>query len=363
MKKMVIDKSFKPKELLQRSSPHLKPRFTVSDAMRGVIIALLPGIAVMFYLYGWNIITHIIFCVLLALGMEATMLYLRKRPVLPYLKDYSAVLTAILLALALPQFAPWWLLTIGIFFAIVISKQLYGGLGYNPFNPAMVAYAILIVSFPTQMSTYWQVPALAHVPWPHYQPGFLESWQYLFSGHLNGGQAIDSITAATPLDHVKTMLKSGTANISEITASGHAFGAFGGLGTEWVNLAFLLGGLWMIYKNYIRWHIPLAFLASLFVCALVFGTFVDTDLHPDPLFHLFSGATMLGAFFIATDPVTAATTPRGRLIYGAGIGLLVYIIRAYGGYPDGVAFAVLLMNITVPLLDYFTQPRVYGHDK
>ncbi len=360
MKKIIIDENFKPKKLLQRSSPHLKPEFSVSDAMRGVIYALIPGILVMFYFYGWTIINNMVFCLSLALLFEALSLKLRQRPIKPYLLDGSAILTAILLALALPQFSAWWLMATGVFFAIVISKHLYGGLGYNPFNPAMVAYAILIISFPTEMTTFWQVPATdgKQQLWV----GFMQSWAFIFSGQIPA-LSLDSLTAATPLDHVKTMIGSGAATISEIKNAGHAFGSFGGIASEWVNLAFLLGGLWMIYKGYIRWHIPAGFLGALFLMSLVFGYALDNDTYASPLFHLFSGATMLGAFFIATDPVTASTTPKGRLIFGAGIGCLVYIIRSWGGYPDGVAFAVILMNITVPLLDYFTQPRVYGHKK
>jgi len=346
-----------------QSSPHFKPALTVSQIMQGVLLALLPGIMVMFWLFGWGVLINLILCITLALIFEAASLKLRNRPIEPYLKDYSAVLTAALLALALPPLAPFWLLAIGIFFAIIIAKQLYGGLGYNPFNPAMVAYAILIISFPTEMTTYWQSPSVLHEQLNTQSLGLLASLQFQLFGQLPEGLTFDSLTAATPLDTVKTLLGSGSSTISEIKAQGITFGVLAGKGVEWVNLAFLAGGLWMIYKRYINWHIPVSMLATLFFMSLVFGYVVDSDSHVSPMFQLFSGATMLGAFFIATDPITAATTIKGRLIFGAGIGFFIYVIRAWGGYPDAIAFAVLIMNMVVPLLDYYTQPRVYGHSK
>jgi electron transport complex protein RnfD len=166
---------------------------------------------------------------------------------------------------------------------------------------------------------------------------------------------------ATPLDTIKTQLKL-DRSVEQIVNTGSVFGSFGGKGWEWINVAFLAGGLWMIYKRIISWHIPVAMLAALTLMAVIFYA-VDPTAYSSPVFHLFSGAAMLGAFFIATDPVTASTTPRGRLIYGAGIGALTYIIRTWGGFPDGVAFAVLLMNIAAPTIDYYTQPRVFGHKK
>lgn len=346
-----------------QSSPHFKPALTVSQIMQGVLLALIPGIIVMLWLFGWGVLINIVLCVILALIFEAATLKMRGRPILPYLKDYSAVLTAVLLALALPPLAPFWLLSLGVFFAIIIAKQLYGGLGYNPFNPAMVAYAILIISFPTEMTTYWQSPSILHDSLGTQSLGLLANLQFQLFGTLPDGLSIDSLTAATPLDTVKTLLGSGSSSISEITAQGNTFGWIAGKGIEWVNLAFLVGGVWMIYKRYINWHIPVSLLGTLFFMSLFFGYVVDPDSHATPFFHLFSGATMLGAFFIATDPITASTTIKGRLIFGAGIGFFIYVIRAWGGYPDAIAFAVLIMNMVVPLLDYYTQPRVYGHQK
>lgn len=353
--------------LIQQSSPHYNSAASVAQIMQGVILALIPGIVVMFWLYGWGVFNNIIICVSFALVLEAFALKLRSRPIKPYLSDYSAVLTALLLALALPPLAPWWLSCVGIFFAIIIAKQLYGGLGYNPFNPAMVAYAILIISFPTEMTTYWQSPVflneIFHELLDKQSLGFISSWKFQLTGQLPAQMSLDALTSATPLDNIKTLLSSGSSSISEIQSSGRSFGTIGGLGVEWVNLAFLAGGLWMLYKGYIRWHIPVAFLTALFLMSFIFGYVVDSDTHPSPLFHLFSGASMLGAFFIATDPISSSTTPKGRIIFGAGIGCLVYIIRTWGGFPDAIAFSVIIMNIGVPLLDHYTQPNVYGHSK
>jgi electron transport complex protein RnfD len=258
----------------------------------------------------------------------------------------------VLLALALPPLVPAWLPVVGALFAIVVAKQLYGGLGYNPFNPAMVGYVVLLISFPREM-TQWSAPNGLDIT----QLGFTETLAWSLNGVLPAAITLDAITLATPLDSVKTSLGLGQM-LSEITAT-PKFGAFGGHGWEWINAAYLLGGLYLIYRRLIDWRIPAGMLGALFMIALVFhGS--DTDAFPAPLFHLFSGAAMLGAFFIATDPVSASTTPRGRLLFGAGIGIIVYVIRTCGGYPDGVAFAVLLMNMAAPTLDHYTKPRVFG---
>jgi electron transport complex protein RnfD len=270
--------------------------------------------------------------------------------VLPVLQDGSALLTGVLLALALPPLAPWWIPVVGSLFAIVIAKQLYGGLGYNPFNPAMAGYVVLLISFPRELSLW---PATGHVL------GLLDSLQLVFAGNLPDTLTLDAITMATPLDAVKTRL-----GLSETLTEIHdtaVFGSFAGAGWEWLNLWFLLGGLWLLQQKVIKWQIPAGMLAGLFLTALLFYAW-NPDIYASPLFHLFSGAAMLGAFFIATDPVSASTTPRGRLYFGFGIGVLTYVIRTWGGYPDGVAFAVLLMNMAAPTIDYYTRPRVFGHD-
>ncbi|MCP3852679.1 MAG: electron transport complex subunit RsxD [Gammaproteobacteria bacterium] len=345
---------------LAQSSPFLKPDLTVSKMMLVVTLLMIPGIVTATFVFGYGVLVNIILAIIFALSFEAIILYLRKRPIKVYLQDKSALLTAVIVGVALPPLAPWWLTFIGLFFAIVIAKQLYGGLGYNTFNPAMVAYAILLISFPAEMTTYWQTPTMLSSQLNGHTLSLLETINFQLFAQLPAGLTYDAFTSATPLDIVRTSVLNGSATIDEIHAQGKAFGMLGGIGTEWVNLAFLAGGLFMLRKGLISWHIPISLLATLGFLSLLFGSF-ELDSNPSPLFHFFSGATMLGAFFIATDPVTAATTPKGRIIYGVGIGALIYIIRTWGGYPDAIAFAVLLMNMCAPLLDYYTQPRVYGH--
>lgn len=336
-------------------SPYLSSAPSVSIIMLKVLLALIPGIAAYVWVYGTGIVISLLLASVTALASEALVLKWRERPVLPFLMDGSALVTAWLLALALPPLAPWWLVVVGTLFAIVIAKQLYGGLGYNPFNPAMIGYAVLLISFPVLM-TQWPSPSVlaqAHL-------GFIDQLHYIFGRLLPDGVQVDAISSATPLDYLKTQLTL-QHNVADISQA-PIFGQFGATGGEWVTAAYLLGGLYLLQQRIISWHIPVAFLAALAVMASVFH-FINPAHYADPLFHLFSGAAMLCAFFIATDPVSGPTTPVGKLVFAAGIGILTYLIRVYGGYPDGVAFAVLLMNICVPLIDAHTQPRVFGHSK
>jgi electron transport complex protein RnfD len=279
------------------------------------------------------------------------MLKLRNRPVAPFLQDNSALLTAWLLALSIPSLAPWWLVVVGTAFAVAIGKQLYGGLGSNPFNPAMVGYAALIISFPMPMTQWISPQGLAQ-----HSLSFSEQLDYIFNQALPGLK-FDAITMATPLDTLKTHLHQDEA-ISHIFAM-PIFSQLGGYGSEMVALGFLLGGIYLLTRKIISWHIPVAYLGSLYVIAALFHM-ANPAHYATPLFHLFSGAAMLGAFFILTDPVSGPTTPRGKLIFAAGAALLTYLIRVFGGFPDGVAFATLLMNICVPLIDVYTQPKVFG---
>ena len=330
------------------SSPHLPVSNSVTAMMQRVLIALLPGTVCVTWIFGWGIVINILLASLAALLAEAAVLALRKRPVAT-LQDGSALVTGVLLALALPPLAPWWIPVIGSLFAIVIAKQLYGGLGYNPFNPAMAGYVVLLISFPLEL-TLWSAPGA--------QLGFSDALIQAFTGALPADQTLDTLTMATPMDNIKTRLGL-SETLSEIHGS-PLFGHFAGAGWEWINLWFLLGGLWLLQQKVIQWHIPAGMLGGMAGIAFVFYA-INPDVFTTPLFQLFSGAAMLGAFFIATDPVSACTTPRGRLYYGLGIGLLTYIIRTWGGYPDGVAFAVLLMNMAAPTIDHYTRPRVFGH--
>ena len=337
------------------TSPYLPVSNDVSSLMLKVIVGLVPGALCLFLFFGWGVITNLLIATATAVASEAMMLRLRGKPVRPALADYSAVLTGLLLGLALPPLAPWWLPFIGSAFAIIVAKQLYGGLGYNPFNPAMVGYVVLIISFPLQM-TMWSPPSGVEGG----SLAFADTLKLIFTGAVPAGSMLDSFTMATPLDNAKTQLGL-NYTWSEIV-SNPVYGSFAGHGWEWINLAFLVGGIWLWRNGSIHWQIPVGMLGGMFVISLLFYI-ADADSFGSPVFHLFSGATMLGAFFIATDPVSAATTPRGRIYFGAGVGIIAYIIRTWGGYPDGVAFAVLLMNMAAPTIDYYTQPRVFGHEK
>jgi electron transport complex protein RnfD len=335
------------------SSPHTKRTNRVDKVMLQVLLALLPGTFALIFYFGWGVLINLVLAVAAATAFEAMVIKLRKRPVMPVLSDLSAVVTALLFAIAIPPLLPWWLVVLGMAFAIIMVKQMYGGLGYNPFNPAMAAYVLLLISYPVEM-TSWLPPFLL----AEQQLNPSQILAYKFFGTLPQQMTLDAITMATPLDQMRTNLDLNRM-ISEIRQS-PLWGDFGGLGWEWVGNWFLMGGIWMVYKRTITWQIPLAFLAGLIGMASVFWLF-DAESFPFPLFHLFSGGAILGAFFIATDPVTASTTRAGQLIYGASIGVLVYIIRTWGGYPDAVAFAVLLMNMAAPTIDYYTRPRTYGH--
>jgi electron transport complex protein RnfD len=333
-------------------SPFITKPVSVSQIMLNVLLALIPGIALYVWFFGPAILVSITLASLTALATESLMLKIQKRPIMPFIKDNSALLTAWLLALSIPPLAPWWLVVVGTAFAISISKHLYGGLGNNPFNPAMIGYAVLIISFPVHM-THWLSPhGLGEISLT-----FLDQLNYIFKGALPEGIKLDAITMATPLDTLKTQLHL-NENIKEILDM-PIYGRLAGQGSEWVAAGFLLGGFYLLAKRLISWHIPAAYLGTLFITAGIFHL-VDPNHYVTPLFHLFSGAAMIGAFFILTDPVTSPTTPRGKLIFAFGAGLLTYLIRAFGGFPDGMAFATLLMNICVPLIDAYTQPKVFG---
>ncbi len=339
------------------TSPHNHSNVSVTKVMLQVIIAMIPGIAVYSYFFGWGVPTNLVLTTLFALAFEAISLKIRQRPIKPFLLDGSAVVSALLLALAIPPYTPWWVLLIGAFFTIVVAKQLFGGLGYNPFNPAMIGYAVLLISFPVEM-TSWVAPHVLF-SFPH---DLSNTLSLVFTGALtNGDSILDALTMASPLDTLKTELRL-EHTVQEAISSGDIFGVFGGIGWESVNFAFLVGGVWLIYKRVITWHIPVGMLSGIFLIALVFYL-LDSDRYASPMYHLFAGATLLGAFFIATDPITACTSNPARIIYGFLIGIIAYTIRTWGGYPDGIAFAVLLMNMAAPTLDYYIQPRVFGYKR
>ena len=340
------------------SSPHAMGNNRTRTIMLQVLAATVPGIILLTWFFGWGTLINILLAGSFALLLEAGILRLRERPVAFYLNDGSALVTAWLLALALPPYAPWWLVLVATGFAMIFGKHLYGGLGQNPFNPAMLGYAVVLVSFPVEM-TSWPVwrgieqlqPALSSTL------GLLDGLQRVFTP---GSLPADGWTAATALDIVKN---NNTLTLDELRAAEPALGSFASRGWEWVALAWLAGGLFLLYKRVYSWHAPVGMLAALAVMSLLFWNGSGSGSNGSPLFHLLGGATMLGAFFIITDPVSGATSPRGRLLFGAGVGILVYVIRVWGNYPDAVAFAVLLMNLCAPTIDYYTAPRTYGHRK
>ena len=332
--------------LTQITSPHTVRQNHTGNLMRRVILAALPGLLVACWFFGLGPLANVILCALFAVGFESLILKLRQRPVMFYLKDYSVLVTALLLGLALPPWSAWWLILIATGFAVIFGKQLFGGLGQNPFNPAMLGYVVVLVSFPVDMTSW---PAADTVT-------FTGGLAHMF----NGMPWPDGWSQATVLD---VLTNNPGLTLEELWSSHSDFGWLSSRSSELVNLAFLLGGLWLLYKRVYSWHAPIGMLAALLVMSTVFWGGSGSESNGSPLFHLFSGATMLGAFFIVTDPVSCATSTRGRMLFGIGVGILVYIIRSWGGYPDAIAFAVLLMNLCAPTLDYFTRPRSYGHSK
>ncbi|WP_455203302.1 electron transport complex subunit RsxD [Kaarinaea lacus] len=338
------------------SSPHIHADITVASMMSRVILALVPALIAYVYFFGWGLLIHIAIAISVGLGCEAAMLKLRQRPIKPFLSDGSVLVTSLLLCFCIPPLSPWWITVIGVAFAVVVAKQLYGGLGYNPFNPAMVGYIVLLISFPKEM-TSWVPPNILN----GLQVNFIDTLTIVFLGDFPYTLSIDALSMATPLDMVKAELGL-SKTVDEIKSGNAIFGDFGGVGWEWIGNWIFLGGVWLIYKKIINWHVPVAMLGSLFTIALIFYL-KDASNYASPMFHIFSGAAMLGAFFIATDPVSGCTTPAGRIVFGIGVGVLTYVIRVWGGYPDGVGFAILLMNMAAPTIDYYTQPRVYGHPK
>lgn len=344
------------------SSPHNRVRRDTSQVMRMVCYACIPGILAQTWFFGWGTIIQISLAIITAVVTESTILELRKKDVSRGIGDYSAILTAILLGICLPPLAPWWLVVIGTFFSIAIVKQLYGGLGFNMFNPAMVGYVVLLISFPISMSAWLPVQSMAQTPYD-----FLDALNVIATGYSQTGYSlaqlqlgVDSVTQATPLDAVRTGLLGGMT-YSE-TLSAPIFISDWGWSYGWsaVSIAYLIGGIFLLQQRIINWHMPISMLFGVIVTAGLLNMLAPDQTGSIP-FHLFSGAVIFGAFFIVTDPVSGSTTDKGRLIFGALIGFLTVIIRTYGGYPDAIAFAVIIMNIAVPLIDYYTQPRAYGH--
>lgn len=317
--------------------------------LQRVLLACLPGALVLLWFSGWGVPIQLLLACLTCCTCDWLVRRLRRQPIpahnllgQPWLAEGSGLVSATLLALGLPSYAPWWLTVASAAFASLFGKALFGGFGRNPFNPAMLGYAFALIAFPAQM-VQWPMPAAGFDP--------LAAAGQIFA--LGSGLP-DGWSQATVLDVLR---HNDRLTSDELFASHPAFGGIGGHGSEWVNLAFLAGGALLLQQKVIRWQAPAGMLGTLFVISLLCWNDSGSDSNGSPLLHLFSGATMLAAFFIATEPVSGASTPRGQLYFGIGVGLLTYAIRTWGGYPDGVAFAVLLMNLCVTRLDKLGAAR------
>lgn len=344
-------------EFARRDAPYVTPSTSVHAVMLHVLLALIPAALAYVWYFGFGFVFNLLVAALFCAAGEAAMLRLRGRSVREGLTDLSALVTAALLAFALPALTPWWVTAIAALFGIVVAKHLYGGLGFNIFNPAMAGYVVVLVAFPMYMNL-WTAPRMGDIDY-HYVTIF-ETLRYTLTGSLPDYLTFDAISRATPLDMVTTGL-SNMRTFDELRAYS-MMGDFGGRGWEWIGNFTAIGGAWLLLRKIIRWQIPTGVLLGLLLPSGLFY-FLEPGVHASPGFHLFSGGAILCAFFIATDPVSAATSDRGRLIYGLGIGVLIYIIRRWGSYADGVAFSVLLMNMAVPAIDYVTKPPIVGHPR
>lgn len=298
--------------LVVTSSPHVSDDDSVSKIMYNVVLALLPATILGVRVFGLHALWVILTCCITALVSEAVVQ--KMRGVQVTIKDGSALVTGLLLALSLPPGIPLWMAVVGTLVAIILGKQIFGGLGYNYFNPALLGRAFLLASFPVMMTT-WQKPF------------------------------VDAKAQATPLNLMK--MQGEATSYSDLL-----LGRVGGSIGEVSALVVLIGGLYLLYKNYIDWRIPLSYLGTIAIFMTILGE--------DPVFHLLAGSVMIGAFFYATDMVTTPITKKGRWVFGVGAGILLVLIRIYGGYPEGVLYSILLMNMCVPIIDRYTVPTVFG---
>ncbi|MDD3375708.1 MAG: RnfABCDGE type electron transport complex subunit D [Candidatus Omnitrophica bacterium] len=325
------------KKLVVSLSPHTYGKDSVTRIMYDVLIALVPAFLVSIYMFGFGALR----VTLIAIFSSVLFEYLIQKFMLkvkPTINDGSAIITGLLLAFNVPSNLPWWMIIVGSFVAIGIAKMSFGGLGNNPFNPALVGRVFLFVSFPVAM-TSWPVPIVTRF------------------------KLIDAVTSATPLSIVKEGLKNNIA-ASELASKlpSYAdlfFGNLGGCIGEVSALALLLGGIYLIYRKVISWHIPVAMIGAVALFSgILWG--LNPEKYMDPMFQILTGGVFLGAIFMATDMVTSPMTPKGMIIFGILIGLITVVIRVFGAYPEGVSFAILIMNAFVPLIDKFCKPQKYG---
>jgi electron transport complex protein RnfD len=343
------------------AGPYVHERSSIARTMGLAMLALLPATLFGLVQFGWPAVFLLVVTLSAALLAEAVCLRIAGKPVRPFLTDGSALLSGWLLAMTLPPWAPWWIGVLGSLIAIVVAKQIFGGIGQNLFNPAMVARVALLISFPLEMTSFVEPRPLFSTE----APGFLEGLAITFGG-AQSDALFDAATSATVLGKVRTELGQGLGlsrilpeNFSVVRG---AVGTVAGSMGESSALLIFIGGLFLLYKRVIGWQIPLAMLGSIALAAGLMHL-LEPEQYAGPLYHLVSGATLLGAFFISTDLVTSPVSPRGQLLFGAGCGLLVYVIRTWTAYPEGVAFAVMLMNAATPLIDHWVRPRIYGRDR
>lgn len=333
-----------PKSFTVSYAPHVHDGSSTRRIMWTVFGALVPAAAVAVYAFGLDALRVILLSTVLCVGMEWFALLLMRRDPRACL-DGSAALTGFLLGLTLPAGLSNGIIVVGAFVAIIVAKQVFGGLGHNPFNPALTSRVFLLIAFPKQLTT-WPVPR-----------GLEDIKEYM---GLAVTRTTDAVTSATPLAAIKEHAQQAMPNIqlNDLFFGVHTPGSIGEISA----LALLLGAAVLLYRRIITWHVPVAILATV---ALLGGLthLANPAKYADPVFHLFAGGLFIGAFFMATDYVTAPVWPMGKIIYGVGIGLLTMLIRLWGGYPEGISFAILLMNAATPLLDRYTVPTPFGSRK
>lgn len=317
------------------SSPHAHSGATVQRIMLDVILALVPALLVACWFSGWHAVRLVAACTLACVITEHACRKAMGRET--GISDLSAVVTGILLAFNLPPSLPTWIAVVGSVFAIALAKQVFGGIGYNPFNPALAARVMLLVSFPVRMT----------------------SWS---ASHMPTQSGIEAVTQATPLGMVKTAVAGGSPipfDFSPDLALRFLIGDMNGCIGEVCAAALLLGAAYLLARGCISWHTPVSYIGTVAALAAVLWALEPSKNMP-PHFHLLAGGLMLGALFMATDMVTTPVTGRGMLVFGVGCGVLTMVIRKWGGYPEGVSFAILLMNAVTPLINRMTRPRIFG---
>jgi electron transport complex protein RnfD len=337
------------------SGPHTHKNADVNTVMRTVMLALAPATVFGLYQFGWPAVNLFFITIITSILVEIGCLILANKSIGNHVADGSAILTGWLLAMSLPPWAPWWIGVLGGFIAIGVGKHVFGGIGQNVFNPAMLARVALLISFPLEMTTWVQSKSF----FTEGAPDFLQGLSITFFGIAD----IDSVSSASLLGHVKTEF---TLGHSFATAVGQTYdplvaglGFINGSLGETSALLLLAGGVYLLIKNIISWHIPVAMLFTVIILSSVFSL-IDPARYPDPIFHTLTGGLIFAAFFIATDPVTSPSTKTGQILFGAGCGAVTFVIRSWGGYPEGIGFAVLIMNALAPLIDHYVRPRIYG---